>query len=402
MKQQPRILAFATKGSQTNEELRLRSLLAHTGAQFIPYDKAAKRRSFIHVLGQVFRQRPDLLVMEGTGLAGGLVCLLARLAGRTRYVVSSGDAVGPFVAAHSALAGPAFAVYERLLCRFCDGFIGWTPYLTGRAMTFGAPRAMTASGWAPAPLNATDAAEARCAIRRQLGIAPNALVFGLAGALNWNPRRGYCYGLELVEAALKVDRPDTCVLIVGGGSGLAKLRERSGSSLGRTIFLPGMVSMEEVSRYLAAMDVASLPQSVDGVGNFRYTTKISEYAAAGLPIVTGRLPLAYDLDDGSMWRLPGRAPWSGNYINALADLMRQMSVPTLVAAKSRVRRQRREFDADIQVQRVTKFMTELLDDLATASPAPRRNKAAVSMASVSEKFQQPALSELSHDGPGRN
>ena len=47
--------------------------------------------------------------------------------------------------------------------------------------------------------------------------------------------------------------------------------------------------------HLAAFDLASLPQSVDGVGSFRYTTKLSEYLAAGLPIVTGQIPAAYDL-----------------------------------------------------------------------------------------------------------
>jgi glycosyltransferase involved in cell wall biosynthesis len=402
MNPKPRILAFATKGSQTNEELRLRSLLARTGAEFIPFDKSAKRKSFLHLLARVFREHPDLLVMEGTGLAGGLVCLLARMAGRCRYVVSSGDAVGPFVAAHSALAGPAFALYERLLCRLCDGFIGWTPYLTGRALTFGAKRAVTASGWAPAPLTAEQAVDARQSVRRELGIAPDAIVFGLAGALNWNPRRGYCYGLELVEAILRIDRPDICVLVVGGGSGLAKLQGRAGSNLGRTVFLPGMVAMDDVPRYLAAMDVASLPQSVDGVGNFRYTTKISEYAAAGLPIVTGRLPLAYDLDDGSMWRLPGQAPWSPDYIAALAELMGEMSVPKLAAAQARVCRRRSEFDADVQQRRITQFIDELLEDLATARPATKVASAAASPADVPESFQSPVLSELSHDGPGRD
>ena len=61
------------------------------------------------------------------------------------------------------------------------------------------------------------------------------------------------------------------------------------------------------------MDVASLPQSVDGVGSFRYTTKLSEYLAARLPVVTGEIPLAFDLDDGWMWRLPGDAPWEERY-----------------------------------------------------------------------------------------
>jgi hypothetical protein len=379
----PRILAFATKGTLTNEELRLRELLSGEPAEFVEFDKSAKRRSFIHLVKTIFRESPDLLVMEGTGIAGGIACLLARLTGRARFVVSSGDAVGPFVAAHSMLAGPLFAVYERLLCRLCDGFIGWTPYLAGRALTFGAPRAMTACGWAPAPLYPHQAAEARREVRATLGIPADAIVFGIAGALNWNSRRRYCYGLELVEAIKRTTRQDVAVLIIGGGSGLERLRqlagdrarERAGEQAreragdrradqdGRTVFFTGMVKDDEVSRYLAAMDVASLPQSRDGVGNFRFTTKISEYAAAGLPIVTGRLPLAYDLDDGSMYRLPGHSPWSGDYTSAMASLMQRITAESLAGAKALVQRQRAEFDPGMQVARVSRFIRDILEEL---------------------------------------
>ena len=388
-----RILAFATKGSQTNEELRLRALLEGTGAVFIPYDKKAKRKSFFGVLKRVFAERPDLLVMEGTGLAGGMVCLLARMFGRTRYVVSSGDAVGPFVAAHSMIAGPAFSIYEGLLCRFCDGYIGWTPYLAGRAMTFGAKRAVTASGWAPSPLNETDAMEARRNLRAQLGIPGERIVFGLAGALTWNARRGYCYGLELVQAMSKVKRSDVCALIVGDGSGMEKLKQLAGSRLGQSIFLPGNVAMNDVSKWLAAMDVASLPQSLDGVGSFRYTTKISEYAAAGLPIVTGRLPLAYDLDDGSIVRLPGETPWSPIYINALADLMESVTDHSLAELKQKVRRERREFDPAEQARRITNFIVELLEDRASVHPSAHGNESASIPPAASKRFDRPALSK---------
>jgi glycosyltransferase involved in cell wall biosynthesis len=353
----PRILALATKGTGTNEEDRLRLLLSRTNAEFIAFDKTAKKKSCKQVLSKVFRDRPDLLVMEGTGLAGGLVCLLARIFGRTRYVISSGDAVGPFVAAHSLLAGPIFAIYERLLCRLSDGFIGWTPYLTGRALTFGSPRGITACGFAPAPLDESKAADARQSIRQQLGIPADAIVFGIAGALGWNPRRGYCYGLELVQAIQSCSRTDICLLIVGGGSGLDHLKKLAGDRINKTVFFTGQVPGTEVSRYLAAMDYASLPQSRDGVGMFRYTTKISEYAAAGLPIVTGRLPLAYDLDDGTMIRLPGFAPWSPQYITAMADLMNEATVT------AKTYRIREEFDPEKQVARVTRFIEDLLQEL---------------------------------------
>ena len=366
-RQTPTIMAFATKGSMTNEELRMRQLLSCETATFVEFDKSAKRRSFMHLLKTVFAARPDLLVMEGTGIAGGTVCLLARLMGRSRYVVSSGDAVGPFVAAHSLLAGPIFGVYERVLCRFCDGFIGWTPYLTGRAMTFGARRAMTACGWAPSALKAEEAAAARKEIRQKLGIPLESIVFGIAGALNWNRHRRYCYGLELVQAINRVTRLDVRVLIVGGGTGLERLRFVAGDRIGTSVILSGAVKMEEVPKYLAAMDVASLPQSRDGVGHFRFSTKISEFAAAGLPIVTGRLPLAYDLDDGSMWRLPGKAPWSQEYIAALAALMQRISPAELERARGLVQRKRAEFDPARQRARVSQFIRDILEE--TRRPA---------------------------------
>jgi hypothetical protein len=69
-------------------------------------------------------------VMEGTGLA----VMIGRLLRGVPYLVSSGDAVGPFIATQWPLFEPVFLAYERLLCRWSAGFIGWTPYLTGRAL----------------------------------------------------------------------------------------------------------------------------------------------------------------------------------------------------------------------------------------------------------------------------
>jgi Glycosyl transferases group 1 len=359
----PRVLAFATKGTGTNEEDRMRLLLSGIKAEFLPFDKSSKMKSFFGTLKRVFDEKPDLLVMEGSGLAGGLVCMLARIMGKTKYIVSSGDAVGPFISAHSALAGPVFAIYERLLCRLSSGFIGWTPYLSGRALTFGSPRAVTACGFAPVPLDEKSEIIARKEVRQQLGIPADAIVFGIAGAVVWNPRRGYCYGQELVEADKHLNRQDVCILVVGGGTGLDRLKAMAGDRINKTIFFTDMVPGDQVSKYLAAMDVASLPQSRDGVGNFRYTTKISEYAAAGLPIVTGRLPLAYDLDDGSIIRLPGHAPWSPEFVSAMGDLMNQMSPEKLQSQKSRVNRVRPEFDPAKQVERITKFINDLLQEL---------------------------------------
>jgi hypothetical protein len=110
--------------------------------------------------------------------------------------------------------------------------------------------------------------------------------------------------------------------------------------------------------YLAAMDVASLPQSVDAVGSFRYTTKLSEYLAAGVPVVTGQIPLGYDLDDGWLWRLPGNAPWRPDYIQALAFLIDNLTPGELAVRRAAVPRDLPEFDRERQIARVGAFLRE--------------------------------------------
>lgn len=353
----PHVRFFATQGTGSYDESRIAELLADVDAAPIPFDRTRKARSALRVLATLLRARPDLVVMEGTGLAGGVAIMLARALGAVRYVVSSGDAVSPFISARHAVLRPIAAAYERALCALSAGFIGWTPYLVGRALTFGAPRALTAPGWAPASVAA---AGDRLRLRRELGIPAEAVVYGIVGSLPWNPRVGYCYGLELVRAVAEVDREDVRVLIVGDGSGLPRLRQVAAELPEGRVITTGAVPRRHVPAHLAAMDVASLPQSVDGVGAFRYTTKLSEYIAARLPIVTGELPVAYDLGEGWTWRLPGAAPWDPRYLDALSALMNGLRPVDVKRRREHVPNAEPLFSADRQRRVVGAFVRDLL------------------------------------------
>jgi len=358
-----RILGFATKGAGSNEDERLRALLAGHTVDFFPFDRRRKVQAFFELVRLLKRGRYDLAVMEGTGIAGGLALIWSRLWRRCRYVVSSGDAVGPWVGSIRPLLGPVFGLYERVLCRRAAGFVGWTPYLVGRALTFGAPRGCTAAGWALHPISDHQRASSRARIRAELGIAEGTIVFGIVGSLAWNERVGFCYGWELVRAIRQVKRQDVAVVVVGEGAGLEHLREAAGEDLGKRIHLTGGVPGEGVLEMMAAFDVASLPQSVDGVGSFRYTTKVSEYVAARLPVVTGRIPMAYDLDGGWMWRLPGGRPWGARYLTALAEFMRTMTWESVREKRERLPATIEAFDRDAQVARVTAFIADILEDV---------------------------------------
>jgi glycosyltransferase involved in cell wall biosynthesis len=353
------IVCFATQGGGHIEDERIAALLGELEVERFDFERAHKLRSAFRLARIALARRPRLLVMEGTGTAGGLVLLAMRLLARVPYVVSSGDAVGPFLGLHSRALGVLGTAYERVLCRNCAGFVGWTPYLVGRAMTFGAPRGMTAAGWT----RSEPAAGARERVRLELGIPERAIVVGLAGSLHWNDRVGYVYGAEIVQAVRRAGREDVVACVLGDGDGLQRLRELAGEDLGGRVLLPGRVPPELVPDYLAAFDIGSLSQSVDAVGSFRYTTKLSEYLAAGLPVLTGQVPAAYDLDEGYMWRLPGGAPWRSQFIDALTALLAGLERAELDERRAAAAAAHAElFDRAAQQRRMTAFVTDILAD----------------------------------------
>jgi len=219
---------------------------------------------------------------------------------------------------------------------------------------------MTAAGWAPFTSTLEQQAADRMRTRERLGIPPNNLVVGIAGSMSWSRRYRYCYGRELVDAARGVQRNDVTFLLIGDGAGRTRLESWATElPAGRVVFV-GRVPQEELPAYYAAMDIGSLPQSVDRVGSFRYTTKLSEYLAFGLPVVTGQIPLAYDLDSGWLWRLPGDAPWTPQYITALAQFINDLGDDELQAKRTAALVLLPEFDRDRQCARVTAFVRELL------------------------------------------
>lgn len=374
------VVAFATQGKNSRDAARLRALLGDIPFMEYPFERESKVHSFLKLVKFLSRLRPGLVIMEGTGIAGGLALILARLFCGVHYVVSSGDPVGPYVQKFRPWAGPLFAIYERILCKCSAGFIGWTPYLVGRALTFGAPRAMTAAGWAPFHRDDEEILTARTRIRNQLGIPGGAIVVGIVGTLHWSKPFGFCYGYELVRAMKKVHRADIKVLIVGDGDGRPHLEALAGDLKNEGIFFTGRVPREQVPDYLAAMDMASLPQTIDRVGNFRYTTKISEYLSLKLPVVTGQSPLAYDIEGDWIWRLRGTLPWSDEYIAELAQLLDNVTRADIRRKSAGIDTAYPMFDERSQIERARQFITDLL--ASSPGRCMDTERAAVDLSSV--------------------
>lgn len=348
------MLCLATQGSGSADEQRLAYLLEPLRPRVLPVDRRHKSRVPASLLSAIGRRRPDVIVMEGTGAAGGLAVMSADLLRCVPYILSSGDAVGPFLRAFHPATWPVAALYERALVRRCAGFIGWSPYLVGRALSQGAVRGMTAAHFSlsmPTP-------GAREATRQKLGIPDEAIVIGIAGSILRDPRHAYSYGVDLIRALHRTDRSDLYLLIVGDGEGLNALADLAGSELGRRVLLPGGCPPESVADHLAAMDIGVLSQSTDLVGALRYTAKLPEYLMARLPVIVTQTPPAYDLDGGWLWRLPGDSPWDEEHIEALADLMQRVSRDEIAEKKSQLPEQLDVFDPCRQQQRVCAFVRD--------------------------------------------
>jgi glycosyltransferase involved in cell wall biosynthesis len=360
---------FATQGAGGNEEHRMRQFLADFEALVWPYPRQQRWKNFWKLVQAIRSERPDLVIMEGTGFPGGLALLCCRWFGGVPFVFSSGDAVGPFLGLRNPIIGWLGQRYEKLLYRNCKGFIGWTPYLVGRALSFGAKRCMTAPGFAPY----AQASDQRAQIRQRYKIDPNAIVIGIAGALIWNPRVKYCYGMELVQAirhatiaagsaqGSRKSPPNVAALIIGDGTGVPHLQAAAGDLLGKSVFLTGRLAQQDLPAHFAAMDFGSLPQSLDQVGSFRFTTKISEYLGSNLPVVTGRTPFAYDYGEDWIIRLCGNSPWDPAYIAALSRLLCQATPEKVAKLRESAPASLPVFDLPSQKARVTRFISELCE-----------------------------------------
>jgi glycosyltransferase involved in cell wall biosynthesis len=351
------IAGFATQGRGSNDEARLRRLVSELDADVWEFDRHCRLRSGLRIFRKASPTEYGLVVMEGTGIAGGMALLFARLLKRARYVVSTGDAVGPYVASVHPLLGPLARLYERILYSQAAGVIGWSPYITGRALTMGARRAMTVPHWSQATGN-----EQQPIVRQLLGIPEDAIVVGVVGSLAWNRLRRYCYGLDLVMAVKNLTRRDMVALIIGDGSGMPRLVAHAGAEVNERIFLTGAVPPSKLHSYLAAMDLAVLSQSVDGVGAFRYTAKLSDYLQARVPVISTQVPAAYDIGADWMWRIAGDAPWDPQYAKALLAFLETLDKSDIAAHRDRMPAS--AFDGRSKQKAVTEFLLDRLAERA--------------------------------------
>lgn len=359
------ILCLVAAGAGGLDERRARLLGSALDADVTYYfvDKAISRGVAMWRINELLRSRNwDLVYQEGTGIASGLSLIGAAHKRRQPYLVSVGDPIGGFFqVTEGPLHGQFFGFYERLLYRYCTGIVGWTPYLTGRALQMGARRAATVEGGADLSLFTPASPADKQAARRKLGLASTHLVCGVVGSLRWNRRQSYSYGLELVETLKRVRRSDVSILIVGDGDGLEYLKQRVPDALRSRIVFTGRLPQEEVVTAMQAMDIGFITQTLDALGNYRLTTKMPEYLSCGLPVAMSPVPGFYDYVALAGWALTARHPADAEFHKHCAAWLDRLDREE-VAEKARQARSIacQRFDYEILSKRFRLFVEDLL------------------------------------------
>ncbi len=325
-----RMLCINTGGIGDLHGLRARRLtqgLRDVNLTFYDVDKRRSRWENMQRIRSLLLDTPwDLVYQEGTGIAGGLNLIYAARNHGLRYVVSSGDPIGGFFhTVYGPLHGYIFSQYERALYRYAAGFIGWTPYLTGMALSIGARRGVTVEGAVDTDVFTVPTEEEKATIRANLGIPAEALVCGVVGSIKWTPRQQYCYGLELIAMLHHLNRQDIHVLIVGDGNGMPYLRDRIPRGREAQVHFTGRVPEQEVAQMLKAMDIGFITQTLDGLGSFRLTTKLPEYLASGLAVAMSPIPGLYDYVLPAGWPLPAKHPATSSFHRHLAAWLDTLS-----------------------------------------------------------------------------
>lgn len=323
------IVAMAAAGQGSQDERRLRLLLEGLPHAVVPIDRSRGRlRLILSMVTVMWRRRTDLVVIEGTGMVAGIPAIVVNVAtgGRSRYLVGSGDAVGPYVAMKAGwAAGMLAGWYERVLYRRCFAFIGWTPHFVGRALQLGAPRGVTIPGFPVIDPGAPDPAS-RERLRREWDAGDSEFVVGLVGSINSPNKDGYGYGTELVGVAGLLGDEHYRFVIVGDGPGLEALRS-SAAGDARFVFT-GRVAAEEVPGHLRAFDASVISQTHDLVGGLRWTTKLPELLACGVPTVVSGTPALLDLvtgaDDGLVHVVAEATPGGSDHLRGIADELERL------------------------------------------------------------------------------
>lgn len=313
-----------------------------------------KVRAIADFLGKLRAGRPAAIYVIDMGFSGVIAALTHKMLFRTPVIIDTGDAITALARASGTRgrAGIALtALLEDVSLRFADRIVVRGSYHQEWLAERGIHAEFIPDGVDLATFRPMEVPE----LRRQLGLT-NRMSIGLVGNSIWNPRFGTCYGWELVEAIhLLRDLPVTGVMI-GGGSGIAKLKQKCAEyGIEDRIRFTGPVGYRELVRYINAIDVCLSTQSNDLAGNVRTTGKLPIYLACGRYVLATKCGQAARILPEEML-VDYEGSFDPGYPSRLAERIRGIREPMAVSPRQTALAAR--FDNDLLARHLGRILAD--------------------------------------------
>ena len=130
-------------------------------------------------------------------------------------------------------------------------------------------------------------------LRGQYGL-DGMLTVGLVGSSVWSEKLSMCYGWELIEMLRLLKSAPVKGIMIGDGSGIARLKARCREyGIEDKVLFLGYVPYEQLPRHLNLIDICLATQTNDLVGQVRTSGKLPLYLA------TGRYVLASEVGEAA-------------------------------------------------------------------------------------------------------
>jgi glycosyltransferase involved in cell wall biosynthesis len=280
---------FFVNGSNTSSA----SIRAQQFAQKLPttwkiyfnYRPSPKWKGISTFIQAALRHRPDVIYVMDTAYTGVIAGCLAKSWLDCKLITDTGDVAYELAKSVGTYSRKQLALIqwvEQMAMLRSDAIVVRGSYHKTWLEKQGIFKAVfIPDGVDKAEIEPIDRAESK----RNLGL-DQYLVVGMIGNMAWSERHQICYGWDIVEALGLLQDLPVKALLVGDGDGRSILEQRV-EALGirdRLIFT-GRVPYEELSQYLAAMDVCVSTQSNDLVGMVRTTGKLPLYLAHGKYVI---------------------------------------------------------------------------------------------------------------------
>lgn len=295
-------VAFVVNGEpESAMGIRARSFERHLRDEFdirIAYRTGGKAAAALRFIGSLLAERPAVTYVFDMGYSGVLSAVAYRALARNRLVIETGDAIYE-LARSVGLRGRIGLWLTWILERFslwvADAIVVRGTYHKEHLAAHGIEDVtVIQDGVDVEQFRPTDGG----VVRERLGLG-DALTVGLVGSSVWSDRLQMCYGWELVELMRLLDGEPVRGVMIGGGSGIERLRLRAKEyAVDGKLHFVGYVPYSDLPKYLGAIDVCLSTQTDDIVGRVRTTGKLPLYLASG------RYVLASDVGEASLVLAP--------------------------------------------------------------------------------------------------